>query len=59
MRVTRLTDVGAQEYYDGLIAQGYTPEQATGFTQQHFPGFLTSSTTGCSGYQVDQSKCRL
>ena len=30
---------GAQEYYDSLIAQGYTPEQAKGFTQQHFPGF--------------------
>ena len=29
----------AQEYYDSLIAQGYTPEQAKGFTQQHFPGF--------------------
>ena len=30
---------GAQEYYDSLMAQGYTPEQAIGFTQQHFPGF--------------------
>ena len=30
---------GAQEYYDSLMAQGYTPEQAKGFTQQHFPGF--------------------
>ena len=29
----------AQEYYDSLMAQGYTPEQAKGFTQQHFPGF--------------------
>ena len=30
---------GAQEYYDSLLAQGYTSEQAIGFTQQHFPGF--------------------
>ena len=30
---------GAQEYYDSLIAQGYTPNQAMSFTQQHFPGF--------------------
>ena len=30
---------GAQEYYDSLMAQGYTSEQAVGFTQQHFPGF--------------------
>ena len=30
---------GAQEYYDSLIAQGYTPDQAMSFTQQHFPGF--------------------
>ena len=30
---------GAQEYYDSLINQGYTPEQAKGFTQQHFPSF--------------------
>ena len=29
----------AQDYYDSLIAQGYTPEQAIGFTQQHFPNF--------------------
>jgi len=30
---------GAQEYYGSLIAQGYTPEQAKGFTQQHVPDF--------------------
>ena len=29
----------AQEYYDGLIAQGYDLEQAKIFTQQHFAGF--------------------
>jgi len=29
----------AQSYYDGLMAQGYTPDQATEFTKQHFPEF--------------------
>ena len=29
----------AQSYHDGLIAQGYSPEQALQFTQQHFPDF--------------------
>ena len=33
---------GAREYYDSLMAQGYTPEQAKGFTQQHFAGFSTA-----------------
>nr|AIF20713.1 TM2 domain-containing protein [uncultured marine group II/III euryarchaeote KM3_92_B07] len=30
----------AQSYYDGLIAQGHTPEAATGYTTEHFPGFV-------------------
>lgn len=30
---------GPKEYYDSLIAQGYTYEQANSFTQQHFPDF--------------------
>ena len=34
---------GAQEYYDGLVAQGYGLEQAKSFTQQHFPGFSPSA----------------
>ena len=29
----------AQEYYDSLIAQGYTSEQSIVSTQQHFPSF--------------------
>ena len=33
----------AQEYYDGLVAQGYGIEQAKSFTQQHFPGFSPSA----------------
>ena len=33
----------AQEYYDSLVAQGYAPEQAKAFTQQHFPTFMHES----------------
>ena len=29
----------AQSYYDGLIAQGHTPEQATTLARQYFPDF--------------------
>ena len=29
----------AQTYYDGLITQGHTPESATQYTQQYYPGF--------------------
>ena len=29
----------AQGYYDGLLGQGYTPEQAVAFTKQYFPDF--------------------
>jgi len=29
----------AQAYFDGLVAQGYTAEQAADFTRQHFPEF--------------------
>ena len=49
---------GAQEYYDSLIAQGYTPEQATGFTQQHFPGFspVAPQVAPMEQFQVDQSQ---
>ena len=38
----------AQEYYDTLMAQGYTPEQAKGFTQQHFPGFSPAAAMPAS-----------
>ena len=33
----------AQSYFDGLVAQGYTPEQATSYTQQHYPGFAAAT----------------
>ncbi len=29
----------AQSYYDGLISQGYTPDQAVSYTQQYYPDF--------------------
>ena len=29
----------AQSYYDGLMTQGYSPDQATEFTKQHYPEF--------------------
>ena len=32
----------AQGYYDGLIAQGYTAEQATEYTSQHYPDFAAA-----------------
>mgnify|MGYP000214272814 FL=1 len=33
----------AQSYYDGMLAQGHTPESATQFTGQSFPGFVPST----------------
>lgn len=30
-----------QTYYDGLIAQGYPADQALGYTQQYYPGFVS------------------
>ena len=29
----------AQTYHDGLIGQGYSPDDAVTFTQQHYPDF--------------------
>jgi|GEM_PF-1273075 len=31
-----------QTYYDGLIGQGYTAEQAAEYTSQHFPDFAAA-----------------
>ena len=31
----------AEQYYDSLIQQGYTPQDAERFTSQHYPGFTT------------------
>lgn len=33
----------AQTYYDGLISQGYTPEQAVTYTQQYYSDFQPTS----------------
>ena len=35
----------AQTYYDGLLQQGYPIDQALGYTQQYFPGFVPVATT--------------
>ena len=32
----------AQTYYDGLLGQGYTAEQAMEYTSQHYPEFVPS-----------------
>ena len=47
---------GGQEYYDGLITQGYTPDQAHQFTQQHFPGFTATAppVLPMAAFEVDQ-----
>ena len=35
----------ASQYYDSLIQQGYSPEQAEQYTSQHFPGFTAQPIT--------------
>lgn len=49
---------GAQEYYDGLLTQGYTPDQAKMYTQQHFPGFEPAApqVAPMDQFQVDQTQ---
>ena len=49
---------GGQEYYDGLITQGYTPDQAQQFTQQHFPGFTATAppVLPMSAFEVNQQE---
>ena len=49
---------GGQEYYDGLITQGYTPDQALQYTQQHFPGFTATApaVAPMEAFEVDQGK---
>ena len=34
----------AQTYYDGLISQGYTSDQAVSYTQQYYPDFQATPT---------------
>ena len=49
---------GAQEYYDGLLTQGYTPDQAKMYTQQHFPGFEPAApqVAPMDQFQVNQTQ---
>ncbi len=37
--VTPVNDPAATDYYNGLIAQGYTADQALQYTKQYFPDF--------------------
>ena len=34
-----MNNMDAQGYYDSLLAQGYTSEDATKYTQEHYPEF--------------------
>ena len=47
----------AQSYYDGLITQGYTPDQAQMYTQKHFPDFQATApqVAPVDQFQVDQA----
>ena len=47
----------AQSYYDGLITQGYTPDQAQTYTQKHFPDFQATApqVAAVDQFQVDQA----
>ena len=38
-QATPVNDPAATDYYNGLIGQGYTADQALQYTQQYFPGF--------------------
>ena len=48
----------AQGYYDGLIGQGYTPAQATEYTEQYYPGFQPTApqVAPVSQFVVDQAQ---
>ena len=46
----------AQGYYDGLLGQGYTPDQAAAFTKQYFPDFtpLTPEVAPVAAFEVEE-----
>ena len=48
----------AQSYYDGLLSQGYTPDQATQYTQQYYPDFqpVAPQVAPVAQFEVDQSQ---
>ena len=52
---TDLVMTDAQTYYNGLIAQGYPTDQALGYTQQYYPGFMPATTTPASISQPPQT----
>ncbi|DAC17192.1 MAG TPA: hypothetical protein D7I06_03595, partial [Candidatus Poseidoniales archaeon] len=48
----------AQSYYDGLLSQGYTPEQASQYTKQYYPDFQPTApqVAPVAQFEVDQSQ---
>ena len=48
----------AQSYYDGLISQGYTPDQASQYTKQYYPDFqpMAPQVAPVAQFEVDQSQ---
>ena len=48
----------AQSYYDGLLSQGYTPDQASQYTKQYYPDFqpMAPQVAPVSQFEVDQSQ---
>ncbi|MAK41613.1 MAG: hypothetical protein CL997_02860, partial [Euryarchaeota archaeon] len=48
----------AQSYYDGLLSQGYTPDQASQYTKQYYPDFqpMAPQVSPVAQFEVDQSQ---
>ena len=48
----------AQSYYDGLLSQGYTPDQASQYTKQYYPDFQPTApqVAPVAQFEVDQSQ---
>lgn len=48
----------AQSYYDGLLSQGYTPDQASQYTKQYYPDFqpMAPQVAPVAQFEVDQSQ---
>ena len=48
----------AQSYYDGLLSQGYTPDQASQYTKQYYPDFQPTApqVAPVAQFEIDQSQ---
>lgn len=51
----------AQSYYDGLIGQGYTPDQATEYTRGYFPDFspVIAEVAPVAEFQVNEEVAQI